>query len=314
MDSMLRNYLRAADPETAQACLGALTVAAEPVIRRTVHARLSGRWEDIDDVCSEARLELLLHLRRLRSGSGGTIEDFGVYVGTLARNSCFHYFRRRRPGRNRLKNQIYFLLQEPEFRTSQTHGTTRCGFAAWPETLSTGSILDTGAFEGSRDLAELLRRVFEEAGGPIDFQALVDLVAKLWNIEPDEGPTTIESDMIAAPWPAAELSIDRRRYAERLWREVGQLPRPQRVALLLNLRDGRGNSVLSLFPLCGTASFAQIAAVLELDEVRLAEVWIELPWDDNAIANFLGCSRQQVINLRMSARKRLSNRLGDRPF
>ena len=314
MDSLLEKYLRAADPESAQACLGVLTAAAEPVIRRTVQARLSGRWEDIDDVCSEARLELLLHLRRIQSGSGETIGDFSVYIGTLARNSCHHYFRRRRPGRNRLKNQIYFLLQEPEFRTSQGHGITRCGLAAWPETRSTGSIRDTGSIEGSRDLAELLRQLFEEAGGPIDFQALVDLVAKLWNIEPAESASTVEADVIAAPWPGAELSIDRRRYAERLWREVGQLPRPQRVALLLNLRDGRGNSVLSLFPLSGTASFAQIAAVLELDEVRLAEVWIELPWGDNAIAKFLGCTRQQVINLRMSARKRLSNRLGDRPF
>ena len=33
-----------------------------------------------------------------------------------------------------------------------------------------------------------------------------------------------------------------------------------------------------------------------------------IPLDDNAIAQRLGCTRQQVINLRMTARKRLANR------
>ena len=67
-----------------------------------------------------------------------------------------------------------------------------------------------------------------------------------------------------------------------------------------------------MFPLSGVASFADTAAALEIDESQLAAIWIELPWDDNSIARFLGSARQQIINLRMAARKRLANRLGAR--
>ena len=40
-------------------------------------------------------------------------------------------------------------------------------------------------------------------------------------------------------------------------------------------------------------------------------LWNELPLPDNAVAARLGCTRQQVINLRMAARKRLAHRLAD---
>jgi DNA-directed RNA polymerase specialized sigma24 family protein len=291
---------------------------AEPIIQRTVAARLSGRWEDIEDVCSEARLELLLHLRRLKAKPDARpIEDFTVYVGTLARNTCFHYFRRRRPGRARLAKQIRFLLQEPGFRTWQRHGATWCGLAEWSEDRATPQAprLVEGLAAGNRDMEALLRNVFETAGGPIAFDALVNTVAEVWRIapEPDSVPLDIDVEAIPSAAQGIEISIDRHRYAQRLWREIGLLPRPQRVAILLNLRDGRGNSILSLFPLSGVASFADTAAVLELGEAQLAAIWVELPWDDNAIARFLSRTRQQVINLRMAARKRLANRLGVQP-
>ena len=106
-----------------------------------------------------------------------------------------------------------------------------------------------------------------------------------------------------------ELSIDRRRYAARLWEEICALPPKQRTALLLHLRDGRGNPALSLFPLSGIAFLPAIAATLNLSEAKLSELWSTLPLGDNSIAEILGCSRQQVINLRMSARKRLANRM-----
>ena len=318
MDEHLDIYLRAVDAGVERERLGELVdTCAEPIIRRTVSARLSGRWEDMDDVCSEARLELLLHLRRIKATPGAkAIEDFAAYVGTLARNTCHHYFRRRRSGRMRLAKQIRFLLDEPEFKTWQRQGTTWCGLAEWREDRPPALPQEfAGPWEGRRDLAALLKQVFETAGGAIEFEALVDLVAGVWRIPPDAEayPADVDLESIPAVTQGAEISIDRRRYAERLWQEIRQLPRRQRVALLLNLRDGRGNSILSMFPLSGVASFEETAAVLEMSESQLAEVWIELPWDDNTMAQFLGCTRQQVINLRMSARKRLVNRLGDRP-
>jgi DNA-directed RNA polymerase specialized sigma24 family protein len=318
MDRQLDNYLRASEACLEQDQLSELMSAADPVIRRTVFARLSGRWDDIDDVCSEARLELLLHLRRVKAKPGPkSIDDFAAYVGTLARNTCRQYFRRRHSGRTRLRKQIGFLLQDdPEFKSWQNLRTTWCGKAGCSED-SRPRMLQVASVhaDGSRDLATLLAQLFDAAGGAIEFEDLVNMVAHIWNIPPDiESGTDADLEGLPAAGQPAEITIDRRRYVERLWEEIRQLPRPQRVALLLHLRDAHGNPILGLFPFSGVASFSDTAAALEMVESQLAAIWIELPWDDNAIARFLGSARQQVINLRMAARKRLANRLGERPL
>jgi hypothetical protein len=90
---------------------------------------------------------------------------------------------------------------------------------------------------------------------------------------------------------------------------VQDLPLRQRTALLLNLRDPSGGDALDLLPLTGTASLREIARVLDLDAEELAQLWPELPLDDNRIAERLSVSRQQVINLRKAARARLGRRM-----
>ena len=83
--------------------------------------------------------------------------------------------------------------------------------------------------------------------------------------------------------------------------------RRQRQALLLNLKD----DALS----CSDhrdGILRALAETLEMDVAALAGLWNELPLSDNNIALRLGCTRQQVINLRMAARKRLVNRLDGR--
>jgi hypothetical protein len=53
-----------------------------------------------------------------------------------------------------------------------------------------------------------------------------------------------------------------------------------------------------------------------MTDEELTEIWNALPLDDVAIAAHLGVTRQQVINLRKSARERLVRRMktaeGDR--
>jgi hypothetical protein len=101
-----------------------------------------------------------------------------------------------------------------------------------------------------------------------------------------------------------------REYLARLWGEIVGLPRAQRVALLLNLRDEHGHEMLGLLPLTGVADLPAIAAALELPAGELAEIWPDLPRDDLWIAERLGLTRRQVINLRKSARARLARRMG----
>ncbi|HUR82071.1 MAG TPA: hypothetical protein VM733_15000, partial [Thermoanaerobaculia bacterium] len=83
----------------------------------------------------------------------------------------------------------------------------------------------------------------------------------------------------------------------------------QRKALLLNLRGEDEPNVIALLILTGTAKFDDIAAAREMSGQELAELWNELPLDDLRIAAALGVTRQQVINLRKSARERLRRRL-----
>jgi hypothetical protein len=78
--------------------------------------------------------------------------------------------------------------------------------------------------------------------------------------------------------------------------------------LLLNLRDPDGGSALHALPATGLVLMADIARLLELDDRELKTLWDQLPLDDLTIAARLGLTRQQVINLRKSARARLARR------
>lgn len=103
--------------------------------------------------------------------------------------------------------------------------------------------------------------------------------------------------------------IAQRKYLELLWKEIQELPEKQRWALLLNLRDSDGQSVLPLMPSSGAASFEDIADALKIDVQELAHLWNQLPLEDTLIAERLEITRQQVINLRKSARERLARRM-----
>ena len=52
-----------------------------------------------------------------------------------------------------------------------------------------------------------------------------------------------------------------------------------------------------------------MAVVLAISEEELARIWNRMPLDDLAIAARLELTRQQVINLRQSARVRLARRM-----
>jgi hypothetical protein len=95
---------------------------------------------------------------------------------------------------------------------------------------------------------------------------------------------------------------------ERLWDEIRQLRPMQRKALLLSLRYGGTMDVVATLTLSGLATFEEIAVTLEMSPSELAAIWSSLPLDDLKIAEMMGVTRQQVINLRKSARERLARR------
>jgi hypothetical protein len=168
-----------------------------------------------------------------------------------------------------------------------------------------------------RFLLHLVRSTLAAIGGPCRFRDLVAALAEVLgetdaafgaaDTRPADAHDLVDhlEDRGASPAEA----LEHRDYLERLWSEIILLPMRQRAALLLNLRDEHGGGMLALLPITGIASKPDIARALEVSEEALAELWGTLPRDDQWIAEYLGITRRQVINLRKCARERLTRRM-----
>src|SRR5262249_35404368 len=124
----------------------------------------------------------------------------------------------------------------------------------------------------------------------------------------DCDPTTNLREL-SDPVPRFDAILQHRVKIEGVWKEILQLPVRQRVALLLNLKDGQGGSALAMLPILRIASIQQIALALEMSDEEMAVLWNKLPVEDAAIGKRIGATRQQVSNLRKCARERLARRL-----
>jgi hypothetical protein len=271
-------------------------------------------------------------LQTLRTHPGaGDIECLADYTAAATYSACAHHLRRRYPERSRLKNQLrYVLEQNARFALwTASDGGLRCGLSPWygqeESPVAAQRLADLeqqlerwphsweqAKLGLSAELGQLVAEVFDQVGGPIELDGLIRFVADVWRIQSgrNRGSGGDRVERLAETGPTAEMSIDRRRLLNRLWTEVQHLPVRQRAALLLNLRDAQGAGLLWILPVTGIASMRAIAHALEMPAEEFASLWSRLPIDDITLAEQLDCTRQQVINLRMSARKRLRNRLG----
>ncbi|HXH39633.1 MAG TPA: hypothetical protein VNN08_13460 [Thermoanaerobaculia bacterium] len=259
-------------------------------------------------------LRLLQKLNKLIPHDEKPIRQFEGYVAILAENAFFDVLRRRYPARMRLKNRLrYIITHDPRFALWTDTSATLCGLADWrgdPDGSEEFPITPgnaTPAMLDQSDPARAVYEVFRLSREPMRLERLVQLLVELWNwSEAPEEPslTTVTNDCKSplADYESRELLLA-------LWKEVEMLRPMQRRALLLNLRDHDGRDALRLLVLMRLVTIDQIALVLEMAPRELAALWSELPLDDNRIANTLGISRQQVINLRKSARERLNRRL-----
>jgi hypothetical protein len=149
--------------------------------------------------------------------------------------------------------------------------------------------------------------LFASLGAPIGLDHLVALMSEVW------APVDIISDASSAAEASGDYDpIDRmaqRDYIRRLWIEICQLPFNQRWALLLGRRDPRAESLLLSFSDTGIVAIRELAECLEITLEQIEELWDGPPLEDIAIAERLGVTRQQVVNLRGSARRRLWRRM-----
>ncbi|MBI3679652.1 MAG: sigma-70 family RNA polymerase sigma factor [Acidobacteria bacterium] len=317
IDDLLVPVLRAGAVEESDRLISELIAChAEPVIQGAIRSKLRvfGRISasrDAEDVRGEVVLRLVARLREfLSSPSENGIADFRAYAAVTAYNACHEYLRRKYPRRSSLKNTLrYVLSHQPGLAIWEGKGHEwLCGLEGWrgrPESGGAASMTPAGAAPGNR--AEALRTIFRSRGGPIEIDALTTVVAEWWGIQ-DEPAGNLAADL---PDPRVDVATEaeQRDFLGRLWTEVLELPPRQRAALLLNLRDPRGNGVIELLPLTGVATIRELAAALVMPAQEFAVLWNSLPLEDSGIAGMLGVTRQQVINLRKAARSRLARRL-----
>ena len=340
-DPLLHPFLRAEDEAEAQLLLAQLIEEhAQPLVHKIAHSKLQvarststegSHAQEAHDVCSEVVLQLLSRLRDLRDGPDPTpITNFHGYVAAVTHNACSANLRRKYPERQRLKNRLrYVLNHDRRFAMwEDANGRSLCGLADWKgPTNSTFPPRRTAAestFEQFLQSAPNLRQLppralldvlFSFSGQPIELEELVGLAAKIWDIQDLRQVENDNSDdrevwnRLKDPRVDIAAHVERRMYLASLWKEICELRPRQRVALLLNLHDSSGQDMLSLFLLVDVARLSEIAASLDVPIQELAELWDRLPLDDATLAQRIGITRQQVINLRKSARERLARRM-----
>lgn len=306
----LAQFLDCSDPDESERLLERLVEEqALPVVEKVVGSKIRGATGE--DVRSEVLADLIARLRELKAaGDRETIRDFRAYSAVAAYHGCDKYYRRAFPQRFRLENQLRYLLGKhvrleiwvaPDGEWICGNKSRKKGQPRLESIEKTDHVDATWA--SSREATRLIERILDESSTPLPFNDLVERVAKHWRISDKH---ELRSADLAHQGPSVETKLTQRAWLKRVWSEIGGLPRAQRISLLLNLRDERGDAALTLLPMTGVASLAQIAAAVEMSVEELTRVWKGLPLDDLRIAARLGLNRQRVIDLRRSARQRLN--------
>ena len=322
--TLLTAFLEEASTVEAESLLGLLLANyAEPAIRIAVRAKLAGRLPDVDsadieDVCSDAIVAVIANLREIRDARTTSIRNFPGYVSVIARRCCSEFIRRKYPQFHRLRYRLRYLLETRQYLAlwEDDRGEWLCGFEEWravsgPRSASP-AIDEVEAISPSARLDELVPAIFRQAGGALPFDDLASIVSRITGVVDGNAELGAAEHIRTDSTPRADYRLEQKQWIEWLWSEIRELPAQQRAALLLHLRDDQGSPAIALFPIVGVATHQDLATSMEMTEREVAEIWGLLPLDDLTIAARFGISRQQVINLRQSARKRLARRMAAR--
>jgi hypothetical protein len=297
----------------------------QPIIERILRSKLhvslraddcSKSNQDALEIAGDVRLQIIAELQRNRSnGNSSAIKNLRGYTHTVTLNSFRQYLRERFPARRQLKSKLRYLLSHhPRFALWEIAGGWACAFRTGSRTrssLGTDDLLGAiakragdGGMERPERIIKLVGLIFEIAEGWIDFECLVEVVSSVQGLT-----ERIEVDVDTVPEPAVENRVldelEMRESLLNVWNEIRGMSQKHRTAVLMNLRDRNGGNAIGYLPLLGIASIRTIAETLGFGAEEFAGIWNELPWDDLRIAERLGVTRQQVINLRQSARARL---------
>jgi hypothetical protein len=342
LDELLLPFLTSTEGDEQLWLTRLITEHIDPTIRQVFKQKLQFYRRDgesnfhdpgIEELYHDIQLHLLKRLRELKKDpSNNPVSDLRGYTAATARNACDEYFRRKYPRRRNLKDKVrYHLTNSEELDIwEESHHLWLCGLTIWKRCKGAYA----GGLGGWRDRArsevlqaqlqeinsnglnldELLTSIFQLTGEPIELDHLTSIIVELWGIEdrPAESYEAAEpllSERVAMTHAKLDDIVEQHERLQHLWAEICQLSRRQRIALLFNLRNPQGTNIITLLPATGLATFEQVAAALEIPPKQFEAIWANLPMDDLSIAEYLGATRQQVINLRKNAREKLARRM-----
>lgn len=317
-DPMLAALLAATDSAARDRATEQLLGYARTLIDRQLHDAI-GRHEliapDAADVSNEVLLRLMGCLRRFASDpTAEPMARFDDYVATVVHNLLDDHRKRQDPIRSRLASRLRYLLTHTSGLALWSREPPLCGLVDWEGRFQAVPVASLGALssaaaDDARELRSLVIDVLRRSGGPVAFRDLVAAFATALNLEPR--PFVPAASLSAIASESDSLArLEGREYLDRLWAEIIELPLRQRHALLLGLGFDHGECVAILLAGLGIARPRVIAETLSTPLPELLSLWNDLPLGDQRIASRLGITRQQVINLRKSARDRLARRMG----
>lgn len=268
------------------------------------------------EIHMDVQAHLLGLFNKLKGAGGNPIKDLEPYVRTVAANAFRQYLRKKYPLRLRLKNKILYIFRHRAGLAiwSGPSGETVCGRPEWwenaPVRMTNPPDLQQeqrprrgSSIDDNREILSLIENVLTNAGAPVMLDDLTAIVLmQLGLSDPSETGLSVDDNFEAKD--NAKVIADRFALQE-FWILQRRLSLDHRKALLLNLRDTAGDNLLAFLPVLRIASIREIASSLEMAAEDLAEIWDQLPLDDNRLAERMSLKRQQVINLRQSARAQL---------
>jgi len=310
-DPLLNPLIAAGSEEERRAAIETvLTGHALPLVRRIMarqqHSDRLLRPQDAEDIASTVMVRLLRKLQRVPFDRNEAVERVTDFAAASTFNAIHDFLRVHFPERARLRNRVrYVLTRDARFRTWTSPAGPACAMASWP-VAETGPLPAFWQHDAPELVADAIESLLEASSRPLLVAAVVSALAGAWRITEARAAVGTE---LAGRGPTQAGQLESRQRLAALWRETCALPGPQRTALLLNLRDVDGSSAIALFTLMGVATLDEVADTIDIPVTRLAKLWSRLPIDDLTIASLLGVTRQQVINLRLAARQRLTRRL-----
>ena len=323
-DPVLAPLLAARTPHEAASLLERLLLEhVQPVAQSVARLyRSRGLWAraplDTDDAVATVLMRMTVALRDMAAGAGGApIASLADYVAVATHNACHALLRAHAPARARLRARVrYVCTHDPQLtlRDDRPRGLlTGLADRVRPDALladRTDIDAALNRIDPRGPLHVQVRAVATACARPLHFDDLVDAMARHLGVDDStvgtDHPASAPLRDVGAP---IDVALADRAFLAFVWKEIVALPLNQRRALLFNLRDDQHRGMIGLLPIVGLATPDEIADVLEWPRDTFGSLWPLLPRDDEWIADALGLTRRQVINLRKCARERLGRRV-----